>query len=524
MSKVPRPALITALLEPQYYPHPADHIQVIETHISWVLLAGSYAYKIKKPVNFGFINYSSLELRYQYCLEELRLNRRTAPQLYCCVIPIGGTDSQPVIGEESNVIEYAVKMNRFDDDALLSDQIKISALSGHFFEKLGARIAKFHGHISRCASSDSFGLPASILQPMVQNFEQIYYHCDDSELKKQLRIIEAWSHKQFKQLQPLFLQRSENGAVRECHGDLHLGNIAMINQQPILFDAIEFNDNLRWIDVINEISFLCMDLQYHGRSPLAWSTLNGYLSHSGDYQGVRLLSFYMVYRAVVRAKISLLSVVHDADRSILGAHERRFIHYLKLAETLIQERVPVLVLAFGPSGSGKSYWSNILQAQLGLIWLRSDVERKRLFKLAPLERSEPDSTIYSHEASHRTYHHLLELSKMLLESGVGVIVDATLLLQRQRKPFLDLAGALGIQCVILTLPADNRELLARRILRRQQQGGDPSEATAEVMSAQLQQREPLTGSEQKLNVTIDPDETSESIVLKIGKRLTQSMT
>ena len=502
------PALITALLSTECYPHPVSQVEVIETHISWVLLAGRYAYKIKKPVNLGFLDYSSLTLRHQYCLLELALNRRTAADLYLGVIAIGGTPTAPRLGAKEGAIEYAVKMWRFDADALLSSQLHNHALDETQCTHLGARIARFHQQIAVATADSPFGTLEAIWLPVEQNFSQLRPSMPDQAALQQL---ERWSHSQFQHLSPLMAQRRVDGYVRECHGDLHLGNIALIDQQPVPFDAIEFNDNLRWIDVMSEIAFLCMDLHHQGESALAWTTLNGYLTISGDYQGVGLLRFYMVYRAMVRAKVAALTMVeHLGNGSQRQRDWSESVGYLHLAQRLERGPPPQLILTHGPSGSGKSYWSRQLQARLGLIWLRSDVERKRLFGLAADASSHQAGIagFYSAKVGEHTYQQLYQLTQRLLEYGFGVVVDATFLLAAQRAPFMALADSLNIRVTILDLSAQRASDLADHIEQRRAAGDDPSEATTEVMLRQCEQMEALTPAERAQALRFPADATA----------------
>jgi aminoglycoside phosphotransferase family enzyme len=296
--------LVRALLSSDGWPHATDRLGHIETHISSVLLVGPYAYKIKKPVDFGFLDFSTVDLRRVSCEEEVRLNRRLAPDIYIAAMPITGTLDAPVLGGAGEPIDWAVKMRRFDEGLLLSAHPEL--LDRALMERLGRDIAKFHAHVNVSQPEDECGQPDLVVAPMRANFEQIRL-LERGELTLQrLQRLEDWTEAQFAALRPLLEARKLGGVVREGHGDLHLGNIAMDGPSPIIFDGIEFSCQLRCIDVMNDIAFLAMDLQHQRRPDLEAWFINAYVEESGDYAGLPLLRFYQVYRAMVRAKVATL--------------------------------------------------------------------------------------------------------------------------------------------------------------------------------------------------------------------------
>jgi aminoglycoside phosphotransferase family enzyme len=268
-------ALVGALANPVCYPHPVERVRVIETHISHVLLTGRYAYKIKKPVDLGFLDFSTLERRRFYCEEELRLNRRLAPQMYLEVVAIGGTPQAPQLGVPAEeAIEYAVKMREFPQEALLDHRLGLGELSIEHIDAIAAVVAAFHQRVERAAPQQGYGSAAHVQTAVWQTFAQIRPLLGTAAEREALDELEAWSEREHATLLPLFVERQCQGYVRECHGDLHLGNIALVDDEIQVFDGIEFNPNLRWIDVISEIAFLVMDLDEHGRPDLAWRFLN----------------------------------------------------------------------------------------------------------------------------------------------------------------------------------------------------------------------------------------------------------
>ena len=496
--------LIAALHDPSRYDHPVARLELIETHISWVLLTGPFAYKIKKGVDFGFLDYSTLEKRHRQCEEELRLNRRTAPQIYLEVLPIGGTAAAPLLHAQP-AIEYAVKMRQFPQQALLSQLLARDELGAPQASALAEAIAAFHASVDIAPPDSPFGSPESLYHPVAENFSQLRERLSDPALRHRLDALEQHSHAFYTQHREAFVQRKAAGCIRDCHGDLHLNNILLLDGVPTPFDCIEFNPNLRLIDTISELAFLLMDLEEHGRRDLANLLLNRYLELSGDYGGVPLLRFYLGYRAMVRAKVAALRLDQAGlDESARTAVLHDLEEYLTLAEGYARPTRPRLLLTHGLSGSGKSTLTQTLLDIPGVVRIRSDVERKRLFGLgaqAP-SHSPPGKKIYSADASRRTYQRLRALAAAALQGGYSVIVDATFLQREQRDEFRRLGQQLKAPCTLLHFEADP-QALQQRIAARSAEGKDPSEADNTVLQAQLANYRPLAADETADTITID---------------------
>ncbi len=478
--------LVAGLLSPDAYPHPAPGLRLIETHISWVFLAGEYAYKVKKPVNLGFLDFSTLEKRRFFCEEEIRLNRRLAPEIYLDVASICGSEQAPRVDGQGEVVEWAVEMRAFPADATLDRETDINTVQ---IDAIADRVAAFHQTVSPASPESNYGTPDAVRQPIEANFTHLRSLRPPREILDHLAPTENWSRNEGARLEAAFAQRKAAGFVRECHGDLHLGNIAWADEAPIIFDGIEFNPGLRFIDVMSDVGFLAMDLHFRGRHDLAWRFLNRYLENTGDFAGLDVLLYYQVYRAMVRAKVAAIRT------SQAGGDGSECLAYLNLANRLMQPPRPALYLMYGVSGSGKTWLSQGMLERLGAIRLRSDVERKRLYGLAPAQDSRAIvGDIYTPEAGARTLDSLLVQARALLTAGFPVIVDATFLARSWRLPFQELAKTLAVPWRIIA-PEVPSEVLRRRVSERMAKGRDASEADLEVLAAQLESGEPLTQDE-----------------------------
>lgn len=495
-------ALASALLDSSVYGlTPGETIEKLETHISYVFLAGAHAYKIKKAMHLGFLDFRPLAARRFYCEEELRLNRRLAPALYLAVIPITGTQERPVLDGDGVAFEYAVKMRRFPQECLLDRLLASGRLTNSHIDALAASTAAFHRDAAIASPDDAFGTAAAVTRPALENFAQLRAA---GAIAPDLHAQEQWTIAEARTLEAAFEARKRGGFVRECHGDLHLRNVALIDGEVTLFDCIEFDANLRWIDVMNDIAFLVMDLHDRGRSALAHRFLNRYLEITGDYAGLRVLRFYVVYRALVRAKIHWLRAHQDgiaaADRTrVLDQYSG----YLALALAQARDRRPAIVLTHGLSGSGKTTCAQALLERIGAIRLRSDVERKRLQGLDALAhtRSGVAQGAYAAGATARTYAHLRDVADSVVACGYPVVVDAAFLVRAQRDMFRQLAAARATPFLILDVTAEEAVLRAR-ILERRRQRNDPSEADLDVLEHQLRTQEPLGADERAIALEI----------------------
>ena len=515
--------LVRALGEPGRYPHPVGRVRVIETHISSVLLTGDYAYKIKKPVDLGFLDFSTLARRRHFCEEELRLNRRLAPRLYLDAVAIRGSHDDPRFDGDGPVVEYAVKMAEFPQDGLLDGMLARGELRPDHIDTLARVVADFHRGAARAGTGqEDYGNADHVWEPVRQNFAQIRPRLATEEEQRRLREIEHWSREAHARLTPVFARRRAEGFVRECHGDLHLGNIALVDGEVTVFDCIEFNPNLHWIDVASEIAFLFMDLGERGRPDYAWRFLNGYLEQTGDYDALRVLTYYRAYRAMVRAKVARIR----AGQEHLGQDERAaalaaYTAYLGHAAACIRGGRPALVFTHGVSGAGKTTVTQALLERLGAVRLRSDVERKRLSGLAAAERSASGlgGGIYAEQTTRATYAELARLAGEVLAGGYTAIVDAACLARWQRDLLRRAAEQAGVPHLLVACATEPQEM-RRRVQRREEAGTDASEATAGVLERQLTSLEPPAADEAAAALFVDTGrQTADEIAARVARAL-----
>lgn len=482
--------------------HPGEELETLETHISWVFLAGDKAYKFKKPVNLGFADFSTLERRQHFCQEELRLNRRLVPQLYLDVLPVIQTSAGPRLGGEGLAEEFCVRMARFPQSALLAQALDDGSVTPQSIDRLAADIADFHDTCAVARPEDAFGEPAGIASRVQSVFAQAAAIAPQIDRQAAMQALGAWLAAQFDALPQTFADRKKMGYIRECHGDLHAGNMVLLAGRIVPFDCIDFNPDLAYIDVLSDVAFAVMDFEHRGRRDLANRFLNGYMERSGDYPGLPVLSYYLAYRALVRAAVAGIRLAQEETASSrdqaatedIARQRRQVREYIDLAAEITRRSAALLAITHGPSGSGKSTFARRLAQEIPAIVLRSDVERRRQF-LDPHAR-------YSAAATQWTYRRLFELANTALLSGFSVVLDATFLSYGPRQEAARLAKQHGMTFVILDLQTP-RATLHARVAHRRDQGHDASEATAEVLRRQLAARESLRADELPHAITID---------------------
>jgi len=512
---MPAADFVAALMKPEAYGHPCGDVRLVETHISWVFLTGDYAYKVKKPVQFNFVDFSTAELRAYYCDEEVRCNQAFSPELYVGVVSITQADDGSYrIDGPGKVVEAAVKMREFPGDQQLDNLLEAGMLSIDAMRRFGLDLADQHASLPRLQGDDD-EVDTRVLKPVLDNFRTLNPLAASLQHERLLSAMAEDSRSAYDELRPRFVKRLQDGFVRECHGDLHLSNLVMLHGRVRAFDCLEFNANLRWIDTSSDVAFLLMDLAVRDRTDLGYAFLDGYLTRSADYDGAALSSFFQVYRSMVRAKVAGLQLEEHENSSEPALVERLVMH-LKWADERLHRKAGLLILMCGFSGSGKSYLAERLVPELPAVRVRSDVVRRAR---AGLESGTPsnspvDGGLYAHSEIQAVYVDMLSQSEGLLRAGENVVVDATFLDQQSRAAFQSAAVELGTQCVVVHCQA----LLATlegRVQRREREGNDPSEAGLEVLHRQLSRFDPIAADEKVFEV----DTEAELDVVNLAARI-----
>lgn len=488
------PALIRQMQQPEFYPYLPESVELIQTHISWVFIAGDEVYKVKKPVDFGFLDFTTLEKRKFYCEEELRLNRRLAPSIYLDVVAIRQDHSgrASFVGD-GVVIEYAVRMKKLPLDRMLKTLLAENRMPDKTMDALAKKIAQFHKTAQTGGAIDEMGAISTIKQNNEENFAQTQKYIDITISAPQYGFIKEYVEKFLKANSQLFEKRVANHKIRDCHGDLHLEHICVADE-IIVFDCIEFNERFRFGDTAAEVAFLTMDLDFNGYPDHAEDFTRAYLHHSGDEEMSPLLNFYRSYYAYVRGKVTSFRLdqqeLPPAERNGL---KRTAAKYFDLAFTYAARlEKPVLIITTGLIGSGKSFQARHLAARLGAEIIRTDVLRKEMLNIPPTEKH-PDAFgegIYSAGISQKTYEKAMELSAEIIRRGKSVIIDASFSTRAQRALAVSLADRLGVSYYVIECTCPD-ELVKKRLAIREHDKNNPSDGRWEILVEQKKYYEPV---------------------------------
>ncbi|RLL53296.1 hypothetical protein D8Y20_05485 [Mariprofundus sp. EBB-1] len=477
MNKSPLPAHIQAMFCPETYPHEVDDIEMIQTHISWVFLTGVYVYKLKKPLNLDFLDFSTLAKRKFYCAQELILNRRLSADIYLDVVALTKKGERIELDGSGKVLDYAVKMHQFDQSGLLDQRLKDNQFDPAWMDVLARDTAAFHaGQQSRA----EFGNPQMLADHIQTNLDIAAQHIGDALDAKIMLELRRFATEVLDNQKERLMQRQSDGFIRPCHGDLHLKNITLINHAPWIFDCIEFSDDFRIIDTMNDVAFLVMDCDAHGHPDLGFRFLSRYLEHSGDYAGLSLLNLYLFYRATVRGKVFILLARELADETERQQQYEEARKYFDLAARYSRSSPAILFAVGGLSGSGKSHLALQGCGVERAIIIRSDATRKRIAS------DYPDLDLYSFEMHVHTYQRMFADARTALEAGFSVILDATFLDSESRQQVNELAQTCGVQMHFFWLDVE-RSVLEQRVKQRQSAANDISDADLRVLTLQLSQ-------------------------------------
>lgn len=499
MSDSSLPSLIQQMLQPGFYTHPVtEPIQLIQTHVSFVLLTGDYVYKLKKPVNFGFLDYSTLEKRRHFCNEELRMNKRGAAELYLDILPITQTGEKYNLGGSGEAVEYTLKMRQFPQEALFTNIFERGELTDRLMEDLGRVVAEFHTHAPINDYIRSFGKVSQLRKAFDENYQQTEKYIGGPQTQQQFEETRQFTDAFFADREDVFKQRIANNWIRECHGDLHLRNIALWQDKIMLFDCIEFNEDFRFVDVMFDIAYAVMDMDARDRGDLGNAYLNTYVEQIGDWEGLQVLPLYLSRQSYVRAKV--ISFLLD-DPAIPAEEKEKAsktaAQYYKLAWQYTQKRPGKLILMSGLSGSGKSTAARHLARKLGAIHIRSDAVRKHLGGIPLYEKGGND--LYTPEMTQKTYQRVLDLGITLAKQGYRVILDAKYDRIALRSAAISAAENNHIPLQIIQCTAPVEEMRRRLSLRI----GDIADATADLLASQQASAEGFSETETPYLKVID---------------------
>jgi aminoglycoside phosphotransferase family enzyme len=475
MNQPPLPAHIQALFQPETYPHPVENIEMIQTHISWVFLTGHYAYKLKKPLDLDFLDFSTLAKRKYYCEQELILNRRLSADIYLDVLPLCQQGKHYKLDDSGGVLDYCLKMRQFDQSGLLDQRLNSNQFDPAWMDQLAESTARFHAEQE---STMQFGQPQMLTDHIRTNLDIAGNHIGDALNESTMAELGDYARDELLRQNKNLLSRQADGFIRPCHGDLHLKNITLIENTPCIFDCIEFSDEFRIIDTMNDAAFLVMDCDMHGRADLGFRFLSRYLEYTGDYSGLILLNLYLFYRATVRGKVTTLLATE-----LTGKNERRLRFdearkYFDLAAAYTRTKQIKLFVIGGLSGSGKSHLALLGCGMERAIIIRSDATRKRIAS------DYPNLELYSREMHINTYTAMFDAARTVLDAGFSVILDATFLHPDSRQQAHKLANTCDVSLHFLWLDI-NEVVLREQVKQRQHAANDISDADLHVLDLQL---------------------------------------
>jgi aminoglycoside phosphotransferase family enzyme/predicted kinase len=494
MAETALPPHVKALLSPDAYPHPVDAIELRQTHISFVLLAGETVYKLKKPLDLGFLDFTTLEQRHRFCEAEVQLNNRLCADTYLGVVPVAERDGQVRVEGDGEVIDWAVKMRRLPEDGMLHHLLESGSVTPEMLARLALRLAEFHELSERSSEIDRYGGLETVAANWHENFEQTEPYIGRTITRPQFDEIRTFVENVAEEDADLFEARVREGRARDCHGDLRADAVCFVPDGVCIVDCIEFNDRFRYSDVASDIAFLAMDLEYRGRRDVSDELMTRYLGATLDSTLPLLLPFYKSYRAYVRGKVDGFQLdqpeVAEEQKREATQRARRYFELAHEYATALTERT--LIVTAGVTGSGKSFLANALAARLGAFVLSSDVARKRMLGMDPREAHIEtfEAGIYRPEVTAQTYAALIDGARPWLARGKPVVLDATFLRRDQRQAAMRLAYETNARFLAVECEAEESVVWERLSERR----GDTrvvSDGRWEVYQAQQDRREPF---------------------------------
>ena len=513
------PKLVAAMKDPGFYPGRPETVELIQTHISFVFIAGDKVYKIKKAVDFGFLDFTTLDKRHHYCLEELRLNRRLAPRTYLDVVAISeDAEGAVVLGPGTRIIEYAVRMKKLPLERMLKKMVAAPDFDPAIMDAIAVKLADFHGQAATGGEIDALGGLETIRRNHEENFSQTEKYIGKTIPEYQYRFIRQYASRFLEKKGRFLEQRVADHRIRDGHGDLHLEHIVVTEDDIVIFDCIEFNERFRCGDVAAEVAFLAMDLDFNGYPLLAERFVGAYATCTGDKGIPILLNFYRCYYAYVRGKVVSFRLddpaISPEEREAAGRTAGR---YFDLAYTYAArlER-PTLILMTGLTGTGKSVIAREIAPRLGAAITRTDVVRKELLGIVPSQHHYEGfgEGIYSKEMSRRTYEEALKRALSHLGAGRSVIIDAAYMKKEEREKAVGAAQKIGADYFVVECICPD-EIAKKRLLSRMSEPGEPSDGRWEIYLAQKGDFDPITEVPPGARLTVDTSRPLEPSVREI---------
>ncbi len=508
------PELVQALLEPKAYPEKAGRIELMQTQMSFVFLTDEFVYKVKKPVDLGYLDYTTLEKRRFFCQKELELNRRLCPETYLGVVPVTRDKGAIRIGGRGEAIEYAVKMRRLPQEKMLNVLLANNGVTAEMIIEVAWKLAAFHQKAETNAEIGAFGEIKAITGNTDENFAQTEKYVGKTISEDSYRHIKEYTDGFIQKNTPLFNKRVKEGRIRDCHGDLHAAHICFANGICI-YDCIEFNDRFRYCDVASEMAFLAMDLDHYGRADLSRSLIRAYVSESGDRELLELLGFYKGYRAYVRGKVESFKlddpyIADDEKIKTLAIAAS----YFDLARAYTRSK-PALFITVGLVGTGKTTLAQALARRLGLVVISSDVTRKGLAGIPVTEHRFEDfyGGIYSAELSRRTYDKMFSMAGAVLGEGGAVVLDASFIRAEERLSAKRLAQEAGADFFIIECRLDEKNIKERLVQRLK--GETISDGRWEIYQPQKEAFEPVREATPPKHAIIDTSKPLEENIRQI---------
>ncbi len=527
------------MFRPEFYPHRPEHIELIQTHISYIFLAGDYVYKVKKAVDFDFLDFTTIERRRFYCNEELRLNRRLAPDVYLDVLEIGeDAKGNIMLGKGDRIVDYAVLMKKLPRERMLQTLLQQGRIDRQAMDAVARKLSDFHAHAATGGNIDEIGGVETIHRNHDENFEETLNYISTTIPEYQYRFIKYYAYDFMDRNHDLLVKRVEDHRIRDCHGDLHLEHICIMdpglrpstdallgNYSPediIIFDCIEFNERFRYEDVASEVAFLAMDLDCSGHTDCANTFVSAYIRHSGDREIERLLNFYKCYYAYVRGKVTSFrlradSVIQDKREAEISAALHFFDCAYTYAATLEK---PTLILMAGLTGTGKTVLAKSLAPRIGADIIRTDILRKELLHMAPADRH-PEAFgegIYRDAVTQKTYGKALDLASEKLREGKSVIIDASYKSSANRQKALTAAEGLKADFFIIECICPEN-IIKERLALRASDKGEASDGRWEIYLAQKETFEKITEIPEQSHIIIDASLTAEACTYKALQKI-----